>query len=212
MRSDRSHAVLLVCLGVPDEVVSGCTHGVPDDLAVDRAHRLARVGAEAMPRLTSYARTSRRGQGTRALLAVVLMVLLAGCGTSGKTSIQGPPGSTVPAYVSEPFTAQQQQIAQGAHLVVSDGCSACHLNATARNIAPSFASFAGHPVTLTDGRRVIVTERFVREALLHPNTSPIKGYDPAPMLAATKRLNLAKQPRQVAALAAFIEQIGPEPG
>jgi hypothetical protein len=166
-----------------------------------------------MPRLTRYMRMAvGRGQLARALPAFVILISLTGCGTSGDTGSQGSSSSTVPAYVSEPFNVQQQLIEQGAHLVVSDGCSACHLNAAARNIAPSFASFAGHAVTLTNGRRVIVNERFVREALLRPSTPPIKGYAPAPMLLATKRLNLAGHPRQVAALAAFIEQIGPEPG
>lgn len=118
----------------------------------------------------------------------------------------------MPGYVSEPFSAQQRLIEQGARLVVSDGCSACHLMATARNTAPSFASFAGHRFTLTNGRSVIVNERFVKEALLHPDTPPIKGFNPAPMLQATKHLNLPAHAQQVAALAAFIEQIGPEPG
>ncbi len=145
-------------------------------------------------------------------LAVALVVSLAGCGTSGKPSSQSSSSSTSPAYASEPFTAQQRLIEQGAHLVVSDGCSACHLMATARNIAPSFASFAGHRLTLINGHSVIVNEQFIREALLHPDTPAIKGFDPAPMLQATKHLDLAAHPQQVAALAAFIEQIGPEPG
>lgn len=154
----------------------------------------------------------RTGEGITALLATAVLLCLAGCGTGGKAGSQGSSASSVPAYVSEPFSAQQQLIEQGAHLVVADGCSACHLNATTRNLAPSFASFAGHPVTLTDGHRVIVNERFVTEALLHPGRTQIKGYDAAPMLAATKRLDLPEHPRKVAALAAFIEQIGPEPG
>lgn len=146
------------------------------------------------------------------LLAVAILICLAGCGEGGKASSQGSPTSTIPAYASEPFTAQQQRIEQGARLVVADGCSVCHLNATARNLAPSFASFAGHPVTLTDGRRVIVNERFVIEALLHPGKTQIRGYDAASMLSATRHLDLPEHPQQVAALASFIEQIGPEPG
>jgi hypothetical protein len=164
-----------------------------------------------MPALAAHA-SSRRSHVVRTFLVVALLMSLAGCGTSGNPSGQGSSSSTAPAYVSEPFTAQQRLIEQGAHLVVSDGCSACHLMATARSTAPSFASFAGHRFTLTNGRRVIVNEQFVREALLHPNTSPIKGFDPAPMRQATKRLDLGAHPQQVAALAAFIEQIGPEPG
>jgi hypothetical protein len=87
----------------------------------------------------------------------------------------------------------------------------CHLEAAGRKIAPSFASFAGHRVTLADGRRVFVDERLIREGLLHPRKVRIKGYDPAPMLTAVKRLDLARHPQQVVALAAFIEQIAPEP-
>jgi cytochrome c oxidase subunit 2 len=116
----------------------------------------------------------------------------------------------VPRYVSEPFTHEQQLIEQGARLVIADGCSACHLNASKRSIAPSFASFAGHRVTLRDGRSVLVDEQFLREALLDPSRTLIRGYDPAPMLAALARLHLSSEPQQVAALAAFIEQIGPE--
>jgi hypothetical protein len=117
----------------------------------------------------------------------------------------------VPSYVTEPFTHQQQLIEQGARLVVADGCSACHLNLSKPGIAPSFSSFAGHRVKLSDGRTVLVDERFVREGLVNPQPASLKGYDPAPMLAALTRLHLSSQPRQVAALAAFIEQIGPEP-
>jgi hypothetical protein len=40
----------------------------------------------------------------------------------------------------------------------------------------------------------------------------LEGYDAAPMIAATQRLRLGSHPQQVAALTAFIEQIGPEPG
>jgi hypothetical protein len=141
-----------------------------------------------------------------------MLLLLPGCGASGKTSSQGSPVATEPAYVSEPFTHQQQLVEQGARLIVSDGCSACHLEAAGRRLAPSFASFAGHRVTLTDGNHVLVDEHFLREALRHPGRTQIKGYDPALMRRAIAHLNLASHPRQVAALAAFIEQIGPEPG
>lgn len=117
----------------------------------------------------------------------------------------------MPGYVTEPFTHEQQLIEQGARLIVADGCAACHLGASARRIAPSFSSFAGHRVTLAGGRRVLVDEPFVRAGLLHPREHEIAGYDPAPMLAALARLRLGSQPAQVAALAAFIEQVGPEP-
>jgi hypothetical protein len=150
-----------------------------------------------------------RGRTTSPLAAAAILLSLAGCGTSTKTSGQV---SSAPAYASEPFTPQQQLIQQGARLVVADGCAACHLEARTAKLAPSFASFAGHRMTLTNGRRVLVDERFVSEALLHPGKTAIEGYDAASMLSATEHLDLPKHPQQVAALAAFIEQIGPEPG
>jgi hypothetical protein len=145
-------------------------------------------------------------------LATAALLSLAGCGASGAASSQASHAPTEPAYLSEPFTHQQRLVEQGAGLVVSDGCSACHLMSAARRFALSFASFAGHRVTLADGRRVLVDERFLRDALRHPGSAQIRGYDPAPMLRALMRLQLASHPQQVAALAAFIEQIGPEPG
>jgi hypothetical protein len=139
-------------------------------------------------------------------------LVLAGCGTNATSSGAGASAtSTEPAYVKEPFTHQQLLVEQGARLAVPYGCAACHLGAAGRGIAPSFASFAGHRVTLADGRRVLVDERFLRYGLLHPESAEIKGYDPAPMLAAIRRLHLAGHPGEVAALTAFIEQIGPEP-
>jgi hypothetical protein len=153
------------------------------------------------------------GRSTAVGLAIgVIALVLAGCGMNGMSSrAVSSHTSTEPAYVNEPFTHQQLLVEQGARLAVSYGCAACHLGAAGRGIAPSFASFAGHRVTLADGRRVLVDEHFLRVGLLHPGDAEIKGYDPAPMLAAVRRLHLAGHPGQVAALTAFIEQIGPEP-
>jgi len=144
-----------------------------------------------------------------AVLAGAALPALCGCGTGDASSTRA--GRGVPAYVTEPFTHEQQLIGQGARLVVADGCSACHLAASARSIAPSFSSFAGHRVKLADGRSVLVDEAFVRAGLLHPHANELRGYDPAPMLSALARAHLGASPGQVAALAAFIEQIGPEP-
>ncbi len=147
----------------------------------------------------------------RIFAAGLLALTLAGCGSDSDTSRPSTASSSVPAYVTEPFSHEQELIAQGARLVVADGCSACHLMTGRSGLGPSFSSFAGHVVTLADGRRALVNEPFLRRGLDDPRTELLKGYDPAPMLAALARLHLSDQPRQVAALAAFIEQVGPEP-
>jgi hypothetical protein len=164
----------------------------------------------------SVEHTRGRAPGTRprpiasAALAGAALLALAGCGGGGGRTAAGSGQTSVPAYVTEPFSQEQKLVAKGARLVVSDGCAACHLNAPAPGGAPDFASFAGHRVRLRDGREVLVDERYVREGLLHPLANEISGYDPAPMLAALARLHLGSQPAQVSALAAFIEQVGPE--
>jgi len=146
----------------------------------------------------------------RTLLAGASLLALCSCGGGATTGDGQPHTASVPAYVVEPFSHEQQLVEQGARLVVADGCAACHLSARGKAIAPSFASFAGHRVELTDGRSVLVDERFLHEGLLNPRRTVIKGYAATPMLAALQRLHLSGHPQQVAALAAFVEQVGPE--
>jgi cytochrome c oxidase subunit 2 len=143
------------------------------------------------------------------MLACASVLLLTACG-GGVSRGGSSRSSSAPAFVTEPFSHEQQLIEQGARLVVADGCAACHLSAKGKVLAPSFASLAGHRVTLSDGHTALVEERFLREALLNPQRTQIKGYSPAPMLAAVQRLHLRNQLQQVAALAAFVEQVGPE--
>jgi hypothetical protein len=146
------------------------------------------------------------------VIAFVSAPMLAGCGASGPSSGAGSSSSSVPPYITAPFTHEEKLVEQGARLAVADGCTACHLVGKSQSIGPDFAGFAGRAVTLADGRRVLVDERFLREGLEHPAQAELKGYDAAPMLAAVKHLHLAGESSQVAALAAFIEQIGPEEG
>jgi hypothetical protein len=164
-------------------------------------------------------RPAARGSGfrshTAALFGLCAFVLLAGCGAGKATTTTTAPVAAAGAndpYVAEPFTHQQKLVALGAQLIVADGCSTCHLVASAKARAPGFASFAGHYVTLAGGQRALVDERFLRNGLLHPERVRIKGYDAAPMIRALAALDLPAHPGRVAALAAFIEEIGPEPG
>jgi hypothetical protein len=144
------------------------------------------------------------------LLASATLTIAAGCGAGAPRS-SGTGSSSVPSYAAAPFTHQQQLVERGARLYVSDGCSACHSVGSRRgSLGPSFAVLAGNRVTLTGGRSVLVDERFLHEALVDPARVEVRGYAPAPMLAAVRRLGLAHDPAAVAALAAFIEQIGPE--
>ena len=160
---------------------------------------------EACDRAT---RLSRRERARVRLLALAVTVLLSagacGCGSTGSRTTS----ASIPAYVTAPPSHEQQLISTGATLIVSDGCAACHLTASSRRLAPSFESLAGHPVMLTDGRRVIVDEAQIREALRHPGTIAIKGYNRSVMIEAVRKAH--PSPADIAALAAFVEQVGPE--
>jgi hypothetical protein len=145
------------------------------------------------------------------LLVSTTLIAVASCGSGAATPTASTGSSTEPSYAAAPFTHQEQLVERGARLYVGDGCSACHSVASRQgSLGPSFAVLAGNRVTLTDGRRVLVDERFLHEALVDPARVEVRGYAPGPMLAAVRRLGLAHDPDAVAALAAFIEQIGPE--
>jgi hypothetical protein len=150
-----------------------------------------------------------------ALLPAAALLLatavLSGCGSANSsTTTGGYTTATAPAYAAAPYTHQQILVEQGAHLVISDGCSACHLNSAGPRQAPSFTSLAGHRVTLADGGHAVVDGRFLRAALVNPASTELEGYDPKEMIAAVRRLHLQAKPGQVNALVAFMEQIGPE--
>ncbi|HTR72991.1 MAG TPA: hypothetical protein VMG80_05290 [Solirubrobacteraceae bacterium] len=142
------------------------------------------------------------------LVCLALAGTLAGCGSFSPR----PTSSTesTPGFASAPYTPQQEKVAAGAKLVVTDGCSACHLNGSNPKLAPNFTSLAGHRVKLRDGGTALVNERFLHRGLTDPGSEELSGYSAAPMLAALARLHLAQHPSDVAALVAFIEQVGPE--
>lgn len=153
--------------------------------------------------------SSRQMRLPRWAFAAALVLLAGGCGSSrhGTSSVSG---ASPPGYASEPFTHEQVLVEKGARLVVADGCSACHLSGGAGRAAPSFMSLAGHRVKLADGRRVLIDEALIRDALRRPGAFAMAGYDATPMIRAVQRAGLAAHPDQVAELAAFIEQVGPE--
>jgi len=193
---------------------------------VTRAMCTSRAGAGGEPaaRPTTPAWRPKTGTGPRGRVAhrtypaaVVLMIALcatalASCGGTRAAGRNPTTSESVPAYVTAPETRQQHLVAEGARLAVADGCAACHLSSSSSRLGPNFYGFAGHRVTLTNGAVVVVDEAFIRRALTHPGAYAISGYDPRAMPAALRRLGveLPAHPRDVAALAAFVEQVGPE--
>jgi mono/diheme cytochrome c family protein len=164
--------------------------------------RVARVG--------DGRRFSRAAGPAYAGLACAAVALLCGCGSGAHNESASTTSTKPPSYVTAPFTGQEQLVQQGARLFVADGCSACHSIAGHTGLGPSFGRFAGDQVELADGRRALVNEAFLRQALLEPRSVALRGYPLAPMVAAVTRFHFARRHADVTALAAFIEQIGPE--
>ena len=147
-----------------------------------------------------------------ALTALAAGAVLAGCAGATRTPAVQSASPPEPQEQIAPLTHNEQLINEGARLVVAYGCAVCHLEGAKTSPGPNFDSFAGHRVTLADGRRVLIDEGFLQRALLHPAANSIRGYRSAPMISALARLDLAHHPQQVEALAAFMEQVGPETG
>jgi cytochrome c2 len=166
------------------------------------------------PRSPAAGRPARE-RPLRGILAAMLaggaVGLLGGCGGAGQGKSEGT-GASEAASAGAHFTRQQELVEEGGRLFISDGCTGCHTLDAHSRFGPSFAHLAGSTVTLADGRRVLVDERFLHAALLDPAANAVRGYSPAPMIAAVGHLMLATHGEEVAALAAFIEQIGPENG
>jgi hypothetical protein len=154
--------------------------------------------------------TSRHPTVLAASLLVTILIVLSGCANGKPMKTVQSATRPEPQYAPESLTHQEQLVHQGAQLIVSDGCAACHLSGAMKRAAPSFSSFAGHQATLTNGHHALIDEYLLREALSHAGRYSLKGYDPGPMSAVAQRLHLNSHPAQVQALAAFIEQIGAE--
>ena len=66
--------------------------------------------------------------------------------------------------------------AQGAALFHALGCSGCHVGSAVH--APQLAGLYGKPVQLSDGRRVVADDAFIRDMILMPHANVPAGYEP----------------------------------
>jgi mono/diheme cytochrome c family protein len=166
-----------------------------------------RVWANGAPRATAHC-----------LLACLAGALLGGCaagaghGMRTRTPTAGSGHAFSRGTLDPVFTPVQRLIARGATIFIADGCAACHSIGEGESTGPSFAGLNETTVKLANGRRVPVDERFLREALLDPQSHRVQGYRLAPMLGVVRRLHLRAHPTDVAALAAFLESIGSRGG
>jgi cytochrome c oxidase subunit II len=66
----------------------------------------------------------------------------------------------------------------GARLYKTRGCASCHTVDGSAGIGPSFKGIWGGQAVLSDGRKVLVDEDYVRESILEPPAKVVAGFDP----------------------------------
>ncbi len=66
----------------------------------------------------------------------------------------------------------------GAELYKSKACVTCHSIDGSRLVGPSWKGIWGTEELMSDGKRVLVDENYVRESILDPRAKIVNGYDP----------------------------------
>lgn len=72
--------------------------------------------------------------------------------------------------------SSDKSIEQGRQLAQSQGCLSCHSVDGSSSVGPTWQGLFGKTETLADGSTVVVDEKFLKESILKPNASIIKGY------------------------------------
>jgi cytochrome c oxidase subunit 2 len=67
-------------------------------------------------------------------------------------------------------------VKQGQQLAEANGCLSCHSVDGSASIGPTWQGLFGKTETLADGSTVVVDEQFLKESIIKPNASIIKGY------------------------------------
>ena len=79
--------------------------------------------------------------------------------------------------VSDIFAGRTMEQA-GELLYGTKGCRACHTIDGSRLVGPSFKNVFGHQFETRDGAVITADEAYIKESILKPNVSVIKGFEP----------------------------------
>lgn len=66
----------------------------------------------------------------------------------------------------------------GALLLKQKGCATCHSVDGSTGTCPTLKGVFGHEVLMTDGKRVLADENYIRESILDPRAKVVNGYQP----------------------------------
>ena len=81
----------------------------------------------------------------------------------------------------KPAVSSQSLVHEGAELIQTKGCTACHTTDGSPKIGPTFKGvFGKKEIVVHDGkeREITVDEAFIKQTLLHPEIDRVKGFPP----------------------------------
>lgn len=73
--------------------------------------------------------------------------------------------------------SEQSLVERGEELVQQGGCVACHGSEGNGQIGPPYRGIYGEKVTLANGETVVRDENYLREAIMNPQATSVKGYE-----------------------------------
>ena len=129
----------------------------------------ARFNDEDIEALIAYMRQSAAPSGAAAILEV-----------DDDDQAPAPGGSTATdeAAAGDPAAALERSV-KGQQVAKQYGCFACHSDDGSPRIGPTWKGLYGKTEPLVDGSSVLVDDAYLREAILEPNASIVKGFPPA---------------------------------
>lgn len=71
-----------------------------------------------------------------------------------------------------------QKSYKGKEVFENRGCFACHSVDGRNKVGPTFKGLWGKTQEMSDGSKIIVDERYVRESIIVPNKKIVKGFPP----------------------------------
>lgn len=99
--------------------------------------------------------------------------------------------------------ALSPQVARGKEVYNAQGCSGCHTTDGTRSTGPTLKGLWGSQVALETGETVTADADFIRESILKPNATVVKGF---PAIMPDRYTDLPKKDLQ--ALIAYIRSLG----
>ena len=160
--------------------------------------------ADGGPGITAQEQQAeQRRYGVMGLVAVVAVLgaLLVG-------QVPQPVERQAEAVAVAPVAVETDLVARGQTIFQEFGCAACHSTTGAAGLGPSLKAKFGRMEQLDGGGEVLVDEAYLREAIVQPDATIVRGFQPAIMAGGIQpKLAEIEQPENLAALVEFIKSL-----